>query len=79
VELIDTVAINIGGVRMSQLVIARRTAPRCDHVTALGWWEADKLACEAWTKRMLALKGPAQPSPTLGDALNAGYLYLEVR
>jgi hypothetical protein len=24
-------------------------------------------------------KGPAQPSPTLGDALNAGYLYLEVR
>ena len=28
---------------------------------------------------MLAFKGPAQPSPTLGDALNAGYLYLEVR
>jgi hypothetical protein len=40
--------------------------------------EADKLACEAWTKRMLAFKGPAQPSPTLGDALNVGYLYLEV-
>ena len=28
---------------------------------------------------MLAFKGPAQPSPSLGDALNAGYLYLEVR
>ena len=28
---------------------------------------------------MLAFKGPAQPSPTLGDALNAGYAYLEVR
>src|ERR1700746_3668598 len=41
--------------------------------------EADKLACEAWTKRMLAFKGPAQPSPALGDALNAGYTYLEVR
>jgi hypothetical protein len=40
--------------------------------------EADRLACEAWTKRMLAFKGPAQPSPSLGDALNAGYLYLEV-
>lgn len=25
------------------------------------------------------LQGPAQPSPTLGDALNAGYGYLEVR
>jgi hypothetical protein len=28
---------------------------------------------------MLGYKGPAQPSPALGDALNAGYLYLEVR
>jgi hypothetical protein len=28
---------------------------------------------------MLAFKGPAQPSPTLGDALNAGYCYLEVK
>ena len=41
--------------------------------------EADKLACKAWTKRTLAFKGPAQPSPTLGDVLNAGYLCLEVR
>jgi hypothetical protein len=40
--------------------------------------EADKLACEAWNKRMLGFHGPAQPSPTLGDALNAGYGYLEV-
>jgi hypothetical protein len=35
--------------------------------------EADRLACEAWTKRMLGYRGPAQPSPTLGDAINAGY------
>lgn len=28
---------------------------------------------------MLGYKGPAQPSPTLGDALNGGYGYLEVR
>jgi hypothetical protein len=41
--------------------------------------EADKLACVAWNNRMLGFKGPAQPSPTLGDALNAGYGYLEVR
>jgi hypothetical protein len=39
----------------------------------------DRLACEAWDKRMLAFQGPAQPSPTLGDALNAGYGYLEVK
>lgn len=40
---------------------------------------ADRLACEAWTARMLACQGPAQPSPTLGDALNAGYGFLEVK
>ena len=34
--------------------------------------EADRLACEAWNKRMLGYRGPAQPSPTLGDAVNAG-------
>jgi hypothetical protein len=34
--------------------------------------KADRLACEAWNFRMLGYKGPAQPSPTLGDALNAG-------
>jgi hypothetical protein len=27
---------------------------------------------------MLGYRSPAQPSPTLGDALYAGYLYLEV-
>src|SRR3954466_6681153 len=41
--------------------------------------EADRLACEAWNKRMLGFQGPAQPSLTLGDALNAGYRYLEVK
>src|SRR4051812_2130017 len=40
---------------------------------------ADRLAVETWNKRMLGFQGPAQPSPTMGDALNAGYLYLEVR
>jgi RNase P subunit RPR2 len=41
--------------------------------------EADRLAVEAWNKRMLGFQGPAQPSPRLGDALNAGYRYLEVK
>ena len=40
---------------------------------------ADRLACDAWNKRMLGFQGPAQPSPALGDALNAGYPYLEVK
>ena len=41
--------------------------------------EADRLACEAWNKRMLGFQGPAQPSPALGDAINAGFGYLEVK
>src|SRR3954454_9146295 len=40
---------------------------------------ADRLAVEAWNERMLGFQGPAQPSPALGDALNAGYRYLEVK
>ncbi len=40
---------------------------------------ADLAAVKAWNDRMLGYKGPAQPSPTIGDALNAGHGYLEVR
>jgi hypothetical protein len=53
------------GIRVNRLELARK--------------EADRLACVAWNQRMLGFKGPAQPSPSLGDALNARYLYLEVR
>jgi phage FluMu protein Com len=41
--------------------------------------QADRLAWEAWNKCMLGFQGPAQPSPTLGDAINAGVGYLEVK
>ena len=41
--------------------------------------QADRLACDAWNKRMLGFQGPAQPSPALGDAINAGFGYLEVK
>ena len=41
--------------------------------------EADRLAVEAWNTRMLGFQGPAQPSPALGDAINAGFGYLEVK
>ena len=41
--------------------------------------QADRLACKAWTDRMLGFKGKPQRPPMLGDALNAGFRYLEVR
>ena len=40
---------------------------------------ADVAACEVRNLRMKGYSGPAQPSPLLGDALNAGYRYLEVK
>ena len=52
----------------------RWSAEQADHARK----KADQLACQAWNMRMLGYKGPAQPSPMLGDALNAGYHYLEV-
>jgi len=69
---------------------ARVWAARLDCWLASGSWptaeratearkEADRLAVAAWNKRMLGFLGPAQPSPTLGDALNARYRYLEVK
>ena len=47
----------------------RASAERAKHARQ----EADRLACEAWNFRMLGYQGPAQPSPTIGDALNSGY------
>src|SRR5271156_4443422 len=38
---------------------------------------ADVAACEAWNMRMQAYGGPAQLSALLGEALNAGFRYLE--
>lgn len=41
--------------------------------------EADKLACEAWNEKMWCDGGPAQPSPTIAQAINGGYPWLEVK
>jgi hypothetical protein len=40
---------------------------------------ADVAACEAWNYRMEGYGGPAQPPRQIGDALNAGFRYLEIK
>ncbi|MEY9403640.1 hypothetical protein ABIF79_010015 [Bradyrhizobium japonicum] len=40
---------------------------------------ADKLACESWNERMWADGGPIDPSPTVDQAMNGGYPWLEIR
>jgi hypothetical protein len=41
--------------------------------------EADNLACQSWNERMWSDGGPAQPSPTIGQAINGGFPWLEVK
>lgn len=36
-------------------------------------------ACEVWSAQMEAYGGPALPSPTIGQAIAAGYNYLELK
>src|ERR1700733_12899872 len=40
---------------------------------------ADRAEAEAWSIRMEGYGGPAQPSPTLGQCLNGGLGWLQVR
>jgi hypothetical protein len=41
--------------------------------------EAGDLACQSWNERMWSDGGPAQPSPTIGQAINGGFPWLEVK
>ncbi|MCC8974317.1 hypothetical protein H8B01_28605, partial [Bradyrhizobium sp. Cham227] len=41
--------------------------------------EADDLACQSWNERMWADGGPIDPSPTIDQAINGGYSWLEIR
>jgi hypothetical protein len=41
--------------------------------------KADDLACQSWNEKMWSVGGPIDPSPTIGEALNGGYPWLEVQ
>jgi hypothetical protein len=40
--------------------------------------DADKLSCESWNERMWADGEPIDPSPTVDQALNGGFPWLEI-
>jgi hypothetical protein len=40
--------------------------------------EADNLACQSWNERMWSDGGPFDPSPTVDQAINGGYPWLEI-
>ncbi|MBR0871158.1 hypothetical protein JQ633_12370 [Bradyrhizobium tropiciagri] len=41
--------------------------------------EADDLACQSWNERMWSDGGPIDPSPSIDQAINGGYAWLEIR
>ena len=40
--------------------------------------EADRLLCESWNEKMWADGGPIDPSPTIDQAVNGGYSWLQI-
>ena len=41
--------------------------------------KADNLACQSWNERMWSDGEPINPSPTINQAINGGYPWLEIR
>jgi phage FluMu protein Com len=41
--------------------------------------QADKLLCESWNERMWSDGDPIDPSPTIDQAVNGGFPWLEIR
>jgi hypothetical protein len=40
--------------------------------------EADNLACQSWNEKMWSDGGPVDPSPTIEQAINGGFPWLEI-
>ena len=40
--------------------------------------QADKLLCESWNERMWADGGPIDPSPSVDQAINGGFPWLQI-
>jgi len=41
--------------------------------------EADDLLCQSWNERLWSDGGPVDPSPTVDQAINGGYSWLEIK
>src|SRR5260370_41121711 len=58
-------------------IFAERSAERRREGEAL-IREADNLACQSWNERMWSDGAPIDPSPTIDQAINGGYPWLEI-
>jgi hypothetical protein len=58
---------------------AKMNAERARKLAVEAVREADRAEAHAWSIRIEGFGGPAQPSPTIGQCLNGGYGWLEVK
>lgn len=63
--------------RAMTTILAERSAGRRAEGEAL-IREADSLACQSWNERMWSDGGPVDPSPTIEQAINGGFSWLEI-
>ncbi|MHC2464544.1 hypothetical protein [Bradyrhizobium embrapense] len=68
----------LGKARAMANILATRSAEMRAKGEAL-IQQADKLLCESWNERMWSDGEPIDPSPTIDQALNGGFTWLEIR
>jgi hypothetical protein len=61
---------------VTNILAAQSAAVRAKAETLLQ--QADRLLCESWNERMWADGEPIDPSPTIDQAVNGGYSWLEI-
>jgi hypothetical protein len=62
---------------MTNILVARSSEMRAKAETMLQ--QADRLLCESWNERMWSDGEPIDPSPTIDQAINGGYPWLEIK
>jgi hypothetical protein len=68
----------LGKARAMTTVLARRSVElRAEGEKLIK--QADKLLCESWNERMWADGEPIDPSPTIDQAVNGGFPWLEIQ
>jgi hypothetical protein len=67
----------LGKARATTMILAAQSAEARAKGEAL-LRTADKLSCESWNERMWADGEPIDPSPTIDQAVNGGYPWLEI-
>jgi hypothetical protein len=62
---------------MTRIFAERSAEKRREGEALIG--EADNLACQSWNERMWSDGGPIDPSPTVDQAINGGFPWVEIK